>query len=81
MLIAVIILSIVVLTQFVVLCVCAVQIVDMNATVNQLINLNKQLEESRCRMQALVYNKFNYHVPASDKYLSLEELKLEKNVE
>lgn len=80
MLIALIILSVLNLLQFVLLIGCVIKITDLNTSLDYTIEHLRQVEESRCRMQTLVHNKFNYHVPVSDKYLSLEELKFEKNI-
>ena len=75
-----ILLGIIILVQLVLLVGCVIKITSTIATLNLMIELNQSLEESRCRMQALVYRKFNYHVPMSDKYLSLAELKFEKGI-
>jgi len=80
MIITIIILSLIVLLQFVLLVGCVVKLVDLNASLDCTIDYLRQVEESRCRIQTLVHNKFNYHAPVSDKYLSLEELKLEKGI-
>ena len=77
--IAIIVLSVLVLVLCVALFLCAIKIADLGGSLSSTIEHCRVLEESRCRIQSLVYNKFNYHAPASDKYLSLEELKLEKS--
>ncbi|HCU64568.1 MAG TPA: hypothetical protein DF774_02280 [Rheinheimera sp.] len=78
MVVAVIVLSLALLVLIALLLACVLKIVDLNSSLTCTVEHLRSVEESRCRIQALVYQKFNYHVPASDKYLSLEELKLEK---
>lgn len=75
MVIAIIALSITVLLLLVCLLACIVKAIDAEATARTLSDCLRQTEESRCRMQQLVYEKFGYRAPLSDKYLSLEELK------
>jgi hypothetical protein len=79
MITAVIALSILSFLLCVALLICAFKLFDLNGSLNATVEYLKSVEESRCRIQLLIYKKFNYHIPASDKYLSLEELKFEKS--
>jgi hypothetical protein len=79
MIVAIIVLSVLVFLLCVALLICAFKLFDLNGSLNATVEHLKSVEESRCRIQLLIYKKFNYDVPASDKYLSLEELKLEKS--
>ena len=80
MITAIIILSITVLLLLLTIVICALKIVDTNATLNCVTAALRNKEEISHRQRNLVYTKFNYHLPESDKYLSLEELKLEKGL-
>jgi hypothetical protein len=79
MIAAIIVLSILVFLLCAGLILCVIKIADLNGSIRATVDYLRSVEESRCRMQALVYAKFNYNLPASDKYLSLEELKIEKS--
>jgi len=78
MIIAIVILSVLVFLLCLALMLCVIKMADLNGSLSSTVDYLRSVEESRCRMQALVYNKFNYHLPCSDKYLSFEELTLEK---
>jgi hypothetical protein len=77
MIIAVVVLSVLVFLLCAGLILCIIKVSDLSGSLEATINYLRSVEESRCRMQALVHKKFGYRVPASDKYLSLEELKEE----
>jgi predicted Holliday junction resolvase-like endonuclease len=78
MVVAIIVLSVLVFLLCVGLILSIIKIADLHGSITCTVDYLRSVEESRCRMQALVYRKFNYHLPASDKYLSFEELKLEE---
>ncbi len=77
--IALIVLSLAVAALIVACALLSFVLIDSKATANFVTNMLREREESCYRMQALVLEKFNYHVPMSDKYLSLEELLHEKS--
>ena len=79
MVITIIILSLLAFLLCVALLICAFKLFDLSGSLNATIEHLRSVEESRCRIQALVYDKFNYHAPASDKFLSFEELKVQKS--
>lgn len=74
MIVAIIVLSVLVFLLCVALLLCAFKLFDLNAQCQLFTQLLSAKEESICRVQCLIYEKFGYHVPASDKYLSLAEL-------
>jgi hypothetical protein len=53
-------------------------LVDRNAIIAMLTENLRNNENAFCRAQDLVYKKFNYRLPMSDRYLSIEETLHEK---
>ena len=78
MIISIIVLSVLVFVLCVGLFLCAIKIADLNGSLKATIDQLAIVEESRCRMRALIHNKFNYNLPCSDKYLSIEEITLDR---
>ncbi len=79
MIIAIVVLSISVLSLLIALAFGAIALVDANARANQLTEILRNVEEKQARGNELVYRMFGYRVPFSDSYLRLEELKLEQS--
>ena len=78
MILALILAYIAVLVLLVFVLVLSLRIVNDNAVIKMLTENLRNKEDAFCRAQDLVYKKFNYRVPMSDKYLSVEEVLLDK---
>ena len=75
---ALILLCIAVIVLLAAVLVLSVNLVDCKSTIRMLTENLRNKEDLFCRAQNLVYKKFNYRLPMSDKYLSIEEIIFEK---
>ena len=74
MILALILAYVAVLVLLAAVLILSVSLVDRNATIRMLTENLRNKENAFCRAQSLVYEKFNYRIPMSDRYLSIEEV-------
>lgn len=78
MILALILAYVAVLVLLATVLILSLNLVDRNANNRMLIENLRDKENAFCRAQNLVYKKFNYRLPMSDRYLSIEETLHEK---
>lgn len=78
MILALILACIAVILLLVAVLILSLKLVDCEAVNRTVTERLQNMEEAYCRAQNLVYDKFGYRLPMSDKYLSIEEIMLKK---
>ena len=76
----VITLSILVAILVITTLVLSAAVISLVSTRENLFTALRHKEEIYCRIHTLILSKFNYYVPFSDKYLSMEEIKHELEI-
>lgn len=77
MVFALIILSVTVFCLIALLLLCLANLIDSKAKCECALEMLRNKEDVCYRLQALVFDKFNYHVPLYDKHLTIEEAKIQ----